>query len=199
MKIILTFLILGVFTLALLQGADIDKKAPDFTLHDFEGDKHTLSQYKGKYVVLEWVNFGCPFVKKHYDSGNMQYLQSKYKLKDVVWLTICSSAEGKAGYYSNEELGKVLKMKKFAGTGYLVDTDGKVGKMYNAKTTPHVFVIDPKGVLIYTGAVDDIRSTKIEDIKKATNYIAASLENSIAGKPVEVKTTTSYGCGIKYK
>jgi len=199
MKIVLTFLILGVFTLALVQGADIDKKAPDFTLHDFEGNKHTLSQYKGKYVVLEWVNYGCPFVKKHYDSGNMQYLQSKYKLKNVVWLSICSSAEGKAGYYSNEELGKVLKTKKFAGTGYLVDEDGKVGKMYNAKTTPHVFVIDPKGVLIYAGAVDDIRSTKIEDIKKATNYIAASLENSMAGKPVEVKTTTSYGCGIKYK
>ncbi|RMH69040.1 MAG: thioredoxin family protein [Gemmatimonadetes bacterium] len=176
----------------------IDAPAPDFTLTDATGKTYSLSDFKGKYVVLEWVNFGCPFVRKHYDTNNMQQLQKTYTEKGVVWLAICSSAKGKQGYYSGDELTKQLKKEKFAGTAYLIDEDGTVGKLYSAKTTPHMYVIDPDGNLIYMGAIDSMPSAKKEDVKSATNYVAAALDAAMEGMPVETKATKAYGCSVKY-
>lgn len=177
----------------------VDKPAPDFTLVDTNGKKHSLSDYKGKFVVLEWVNFGCPFVKKHYNSGNMQNLQKMYTKKGVVWLTICSSAPGKQGYYEGGEINAILEKKKAAPTAYLLDPEGTVGKMYGAKTTPHMYVINPEGLLIYAGGIDDKRSTRLKDVETAHNYVKAALDAAMAGKPVPTKTATPYGCSVKYK
>lgn len=176
----------------------IDKPAPDFTLKDTEGKKHSLSDYKGKYVVLEWINFGCPFVKKHYESGNMQMLQKKYTEKDVVWLSICSSAPGKEGHHSAEEIEKQLKEWEAAQTAYLIDEKGKVGRMYGAKTTPHMFIINPEGNLIYAGGIDDIPSTDTDDIAKAKNYVAAALDAAMSDKEIADQSTKPYGCSVKY-
>lgn len=178
--------------------AEIDKKAPDFKLKDTNGKEHSLSDFKGKYVVLEWNNFGCPFVKKHYNSKNMQQLQKKYTGKDVVWLTINSSAPGKEGYFSSEELNKKIKEQGASMTAYLVDEKGTVGKMYGAKTTPHMYVINPEGTLIYAGGIDNIASTDTDDVKKATNFVSAALDASMSGKKVETKTSQPYGCSVKY-
>jgi peroxiredoxin len=178
---------------------EIDKPAPDFTLTDTEGKAQTLSAHRGEYVVLEWTNFDCPFVRKHYDTGNMQKLQKSFAEKGVVWFRICSSAEGKQGFYSAEEINEKLAAEKSKSAGYLIDSDGAVGRKYGAKTTPHMFVVDPEGILIYAGGIDDKPSTKTADVKAATNYVAAALENSLNGKPVAVRTSTPYGCSVKYK
>lgn len=178
--------------------AVIDEKAPDFKLTGIDGKSYSLAQYKGKYVVLEWNNFDCPFVKKFYGSGTMQNLQKEYVEKGVVWLTICSSAEGKQGYYEVDALTAMTSERKLSSTAYLRDPDGKVGKLYGAKTTPHMFVVNPEGVLIYVGAIDDKPSADPEDIAAAQNYVTASLNLAMAGKPVEVKSTASYGCSVKY-
>jgi peroxiredoxin len=179
--------------------AEIDKPAPEFTLVDIEGRKHGLSAYEGKFVVLEWNNWDCPFVKKHYNSKNMQNLQKRYGDKEVVWLTICSSAPGKQGYYEAEDHQKRFDKTSSAATAYLLDPDGDVGRRYGAKTTPHMFVIDPKGVLIYAGAIDDKKSTNPDDVKGATNYVSASLDAAMSGGAVETKSTAPYGCSVKYK
>ena len=191
--------ILLILSIVLVQAASLDKAAPNFTLKDFNGKTHSLSDYKGKYVVLEWVNFGCPFVKKHYNSGNMQALQKKYTDKDVVWLSICSSAEGKQGYYTAKDLAKILKEQGLNSTAYLLDESGEVGKLYDAKTTPHMYIINPEGNLIYVGAIDDKRSTDVADVKTANNYVTSVLDDCLAGKKVESKATTPYGCSVKYK
>jgi len=181
------------------QVATVGEVAPGFTLMDTEGAKHALKDYAGHYVVLEWVNFGCPFVKKHYDSENMQALQTAFTGKEVVWLSICSSAPGKQGYFEGDELKKEVKAHGSKATAYLADADGTVGKMYGAKTTPSMYVIDPKGVLIYAGAIDDKPSTDKSDIKGANNYVRAALDAAMAGKQVETTVTKSYGCSVKYK
>jgi peroxiredoxin len=178
--------------------AAIDQKAPDFSLAGIDGKTYKLSDFKGKYVVLEWNNLDCPFVKKHYGSGNMQALQKKYTDKGVVWLTICSSAQGKQGYYEPAALQEMTKERKLASTAYLRDADGTVGKEYGAKTTPSMYVVAPDGNLIYAGAIDDKPSTDPNDIPGANNYVAACLDASLAGKPVATHTTVSYGCGVKY-
>jgi len=178
--------------------AEIDKKAPDFKLKDTNGKEHSLSDFKGKYVVLEWNNFGCPFVKKHYNSKNMQQLQKKYTGKDVVWLTINSSAPGKEGHFSSEELNKKIKEQDANMTAYLIDEKGTVGKTYGAKTTPHMYIVNPEGTLVYAGGIDDIASTDTDDIKKAKNYVAAALDAAMAGKKIETKTSQPYGCSVKY-
>lgn len=178
--------------------AEIDKPAPDFTLSAIDGKKHSLSDYRGKFVVLEWNNPDCPFVKKHYNSGNMQKLQKTFGEKGVVWLTVCSSAPGKQGYYESSELAKMYESGTFASSAYLQDPTGEVGRTYGAKTTPHMYVIDPEGVLIYAGAIDDKKSTRPADIEGSTNYVQACLDAAMAGKEVAVKTTTPYGCSIKY-
>lgn len=178
--------------------ATIDMPAPNFSLMDADGAKHSLSDFKGKTVVLEWVNFDCPFVKKHYNSGNLPSLQSAFTEKGVVWLSICSSAPGKQGNFAGEALKERMGADKWHGTAYLIDADGTVGKMYEAKTTPHMFVIDKEGVLRYMGAIDDTPSTDVDDIEGANNYVVSALNNLIAGKAVETKATKSYGCSVKY-
>lgn len=178
--------------------AAIHQKAPDFTLPGIDGKTYKLSDFSGKYVVLEWNNFDCPFCKKYYGSGTMQALQKRFVDKGVVWLTICSSAPGKQGYYSASDLKLMVSERKLASTAYLRDPDGKVGREYGAKTTPHMFVIDPRGTLIYAGAIDDKPSTNPADLKEAKNYVAACLDAAMAGKPVDPATTASYGCSVKY-
>lgn len=176
----------------------IGKNAPQFTLTDVNGVEHSLKNYQGKYVVLEWVNYDCPFVKKHYNSGNMQMLQKKYTEKGVVWLAINSSAPGKQGNFTSKEILKRSKEHGAAFSAYLVDADGRVGKWYGAKTTPHMFIVDPNGKLAYAGGIDDIKSTKVADVEKATNYVAAALDAALSGKRIETAITKPYGCSVKY-
>ena len=175
-----------------------NKPAPDFSLTDIKGQTKSLSEYRGKFVVLEWTNYDCPFVKKHYSSGNMQSLQREYTQKGAVWLSICSSAQGKQGHYSPAEWAKLVVDRKSAATAVLLDGNGKVGRLYGAKTTPHIFIIDPKGILIYQGAIDSIASTDSSDIPKATNYVRQTLNEALTGKPVTMAQTDSYGCSVKY-
>lgn len=183
------------------QAADavVGEKAPDFELSDTNGDSHKLSDFQDEYVVLEWLNHDCPFVRKHYDSGNMQELQKKYTDADVVWLSICSSAPGKQGHYEPEAANKLTVEKKALPTAVLVDEEGTVGRLYGAKVTPHMYVIDPEGTLIYQGAIDDIPSPRKEDVAKANNYVAAALDASMAGEPVARTSSKAYGCSVKYK
>jgi hypothetical protein len=180
-------------------GAKVDEPAPAFTLKDAAGKAHSLADYKGKLVVLEWVNFGCPFVRKHYDSGNMQRLQQMAAGKGVIWLSICSSAPGKQGYFEGSELNDKIAAERSAAIAYLVDADGSVGRAYEAKTTPHMFIVDRSGMLIYAGGIDDVASTRQEDIAGATNYVQKGLESALNGKPLETKTSKPYGCSVKYK
>ena len=175
-----------------------NEPAPDFTLQDTNGKPQKLSGYKGKFVVLEWVNHDCPFVKKHYDSGNMQKLQEEYTKKDVVWLSINSSAEGKEGHISPEEWNRLTEEKKAKPIAVLLDPDGAVGKTYGAKTTPHMFVINPDGVLIYQGAIDSIASVDQGDVIKAQNYVKDVLDQAVLGQSIAVSDTKSYGCSVKY-
>jgi len=174
--------------------------APDFSLTDLDGKAQKLSDYKGKIVVLEWNNPDCPFVKKHYDkSGNLPALQKSATADGVIWLTINSGATGnQGGDYSAAQLKAYLQKNHAAPTAYLSDHDGKVGHLYNAKTTPHLFVITPEGILAYEGAIDSIRSAEPSDIAKATNYLTAALTAVKAGKPVEKANTEPYGCSVKY-
>jgi hypothetical protein len=175
------------------------KLAPDFSLQGTDGKTYVLKDLRGKYVVLEWVNHGCPFVKKHYDSGNMQALQKKWTERGVVWLSVCSSAEGKQGYHSASDWKVVNVERRAAATAVLLDEPGAVGKLYGAKTTPHMFVIDPKGRLIYQGAIDNKPSADPEDVKGAWNFVSAALEEGMAGRKVTTPSTKAYGCSVKYK
>jgi glutathione peroxidase-family protein len=176
----------------------VGKQAPDFTLKAADGETHSLSDFEGKYVVLEWLNFGCPFVQKHYGSGNMQQLQETYTDKGVVWLSIVSSAEGKQGYYPPNEM--VAQKKKHNGnmTAILMDTSGEVGQTYGAQTTPHMYVINPDGELIYRGGIDDKPTTDEADIEGAKNYVKMALNAAMNGEEVPVKTAQPYGCSVKY-
>ncbi len=177
---------------------EVGAAAPDFTLKDSNGVEHSLSDFKGKYVVLEWVNYGCPFVKKFYKVGAMQSIQKKYTGKDVVWLSICSSAPGKQGYMTPDEANEANATNGHAGTAYLIDEDGTVGKMYGARTTPHMYIVNPDGSLGYQGAIDSVKSSKSADIETATNYVTEYLDLVMNGKAATTTTTRSYGCGVKY-
>ena len=175
MKTLITSL-LAIASVTIAQAApEIGGKAPDFSLTDTNGKTQTLSQYKGRYVVLEWTNPDCPFVHKHYDSGNMQKLQKEFTAKGVVWLSINSSAEGKQGSYTPDQWNQIIKERHATPTAILLDKGGTVGTAYGAKTTPHMFVINPDGNLIYDGAIDSIASPDQADIPKATNYVQAAL------------------------
>jgi len=179
-------------------GPVLGETAPNFTLNDLDGKPVELASFKGKYVVLEWTNYDCPFVKKHYSSGNMQALQDKNVAEGVIWLTINSSAEGKQGNFLPAKWKELAAERKSSPTAILLDPDGKVGQLYMAKTTPEMFVIDPNGSLIYMGAIDDKSSTNVEDIKTAKNYVQQALDEAKALKPVSVPITRSYGCSVKY-
>jgi len=178
--------------------ATVRQPAPDFTLQGSDGKQHSLSEYKGKYVVLEWTNPNCPFVHKFYDSGTMQALQTKETARGVVWLRINSGAVGHDGYQTASDLTSYAKENHVAATVSLMDPDGTVGHMYGARTTPDMYVIDPKGVLIYAGGIDNKPSTDAADIATAKNYVAAALKESMAGEPVATPTARPYGCSVKY-
>ena len=177
----------------------VGAKAPEFSLPDASGKTHQLSDFKGKYVVLEWFNPECPFVKKHYGSDNMQKLQQEFTSKGVVWLTIDSNAPGTEGNLSPDAAQKILNSWKTRQTALLLDPDGKVGKAYGAKNTPQMFIISPEGKVVYQGAIDSKASPNPADIPNSTNYVKAALEESMAGKPVSNPTTKPYGCSVKYK
>ncbi|MBM4247599.1 MAG: thioredoxin family protein [Deltaproteobacteria bacterium] len=176
----------------------VGQPAPAFTLSGTDGRPHSLAEYAGKYVVLEWLNHDCPFVRKHYVGGNMQRLQKKWTGRDVVWLSINSSAPGKQGNYPPEEANELTSDKGAAPTAVLLDPDGTVGRAYGAKTTPHMFVVDPKGVLIYAGGIDDKPSTDPADVGAARNHVDHALTEALDGKPVTVAASTPYGCSVKY-
>ena len=176
----------------------VGSKAPEFSLPDAKGKTHSLGEYKGKYVVLEWFNPECPFVKKHYGSGNMQKLQQDFTTKGVVWLTIDSSAPGTEGSLTPEQASGTINSWKTHQTALLLDPDGKAGRTYGAKNTPHMFVINPEGKIVYEGAIDSKATTNPADIPNSTNYVKAALDEAMAGKPVSTATTKPYGCSVKY-
>lgn len=177
---------------------EIGKPAPDFTLKDAAGKTHSLADLKGKTVVLEWVNYGCPFVKKHYGSKNMQTLQKDAIDKGVVWLAICSSAPGKQGHLPADQVEATNKTQGSNVSAYLLDEDGTVGKLYEAKTTPEMFIINKDGVLVYKGAIDSKADPNPESIASSTNYVKVALDEVLVGKPVSTSSTKPYGCSVKY-
>jgi peroxiredoxin len=178
--------------------AIVGEPAPAFTATDDRGATHSLADYQGKFVVLEWHNNGCPYVKKHYNGGHMQALQKEWTAKGVVWLTVISSAPGKQGYVTAEESRAYMTEKGGAQTAVLLDPTGAVGHLYDAKTSPHMFVIDPRGVLVYNGAIDDKPTPDPADLAGATNYVSQALTEAMAGKPVATPTSRPYGCSVKY-
>jgi peroxiredoxin len=183
---------------AAFANAPAGQNAPDFNVTDLAGKPVSLADYRGKTVVLEWHNFGCPFVQKHYRSGNMQALQKKYA-GDVVWLAVNSTTRIASDYTEPAKLAGQLRDFGAAPARYLMDDPGAMGHAYGAKTTPHMFIIDAAGKVVYNGAIDDKRSTNVEDVKGAKNYVVAALDEIKAGKPVSVSTTTPYGCTVKYR
>jgi peroxiredoxin len=173
--------------------------APDFTGTDTHGQAHKLSDFRGKYVVLEWTNNGCPYTQKHYNSGNMQALQKEWTAKGVVWLTVLSSAPGQQGYMTASAENAYMTREHADPTAALLDPTGTIGHEYEAKTTPHMFVIDPSGRLIYDGAIDDHPTTDLGDIKESKNYVSEALTEALAGRQVAVSYTRPYGCSVKYQ
>ncbi len=176
----------------------VGEQAPSFAVKDSKGREHKLSEYSGKYIVLEWHNQGCPFVQKHYDTGNMQKLQKEWTAKGVVWFTVISSAPGKQGYVTGPQADAYVSEKKAVPTAVLLDASGTMGRAYSAKTSPHMIIINPKGVVIYNGAIDDKPTTEKSDVPGARNYVTAALTEAMAGKAVTTPTSAPYGCSVKY-
>ena len=185
-------------TAPLLSAVNVGEAAPKFTAAASNGKTFRLSDFRGKYVVLEWHNNGCPYVRKHYNSGNMQRLQREWTSRGVVWLTVISSAPGKQGYVTASEENAYLKQASAAPTAVLLDPAGTLGHLYDAKTTPHIFIINPKGALIYNGAIDDRPTTDLADVNAAKSYVSIALEEATSGKPVSTPTSRPYGCSVKY-
>ena len=183
---------------AVAYSAKVGDPAPAFAGTDTKGTVHRLSDFKGKFVVLEWHNQGCPYVKKHYGSGNMQRLQKAWTAKGVVWLTIISSAPGTQGHVTAQQADAYAREQQAAPTAVLLDPSGEIGRAYDAKTTPHMFVIDPTGRLIYNGAIDDKPTTDTADVTTAQNYVSAALSAAMAGQPVATAASKPYGCSVKY-
>jgi peroxiredoxin len=178
--------------------ATIGQQAPEFTGKDSQGKMISLADYRGKYVVLEWTNRDCPYTKKQYDSGNMQALQKEWTAKGVVWLTVLSSAQGEQGYLDADQENAQMARMHAHPTAAILDPSGQIGRLYGAKTTPHMFVIDPRGKLIYDGAIDDKPTTDLADVKGAKNYVSAALTEAMGGQAVQVASTRPYGCSVKY-
>ena len=191
---VVTPLVMALSTLA----ARVGEPAPNFTATDSNGKTHSLSSYRGKFVVLEWHNQGCPYTQKHYDSGNMERLQKEWTQKGVVWFTVISSAPGAQGYVTAEQENVYMRRMNAAPTAALLDPTGDLGHLYGAKTTPHMFIINPDGVLIYDGAIDDKPTPDQADIPTSTNYVSLALSEAMAGKPVSTPTSRPYGCSVKY-
>lgn len=178
--------------------ATVGQPAPAFTATDASGKTVSLADFKGKTVVLEWVNPGCPFVQKHYGAANMQGTQKEATAKGVVWLAINSTAADAGDYLPPAEMAKWMQQQKAAATATLMDADGKVGRAYGARTTPHMYIVDPAGKLVYAGGIDDKATANPADIPRSTNYVKAALNESLAGKPITQANTRPYGCSIKY-
>lgn len=186
------------FAATLHAAVETGAPAPEFTLTDTTGTEHSLSDFAGKYVILEWTNHECPFVVKHYASGNMQSLQQAMTEDGAVWLQINSADKGKQGYLPPAEAEALRESQGVQSTAMLLDTSGDVGRAYGARTTPHMYLIDPAGTLVYQGAIDSIKSTRASDIPNSENYVLSAYESAKAGEPIENATTVPYGCGVKY-
>jgi len=181
-----------------LAAPSIGRPAPAFAGVDTNGKTHTLSDYEGKIVVLEWTNHDCPYVMKHYGSNNMQALQKQATADGVVWLTVISSAPGKQGHVSPAQANQIAAERGAGPTAILLDPEGIIGRAYDARTTPHMYVIDSKGMLVYMGGIDDRPTTDRADVEGAKNYVAAALADVSAGKNVQTPTSRPYGCSVKY-
>lgn len=187
------------FTAPLVWAAGVGQPAPDFALPDTSGKPVRLSDFKGKTVVLEWTNPGCPFVRKHYESGNMGATQKLARDQGVVWLSINSTEKASADYLEPPRLAAWLAERQGMASAVLMDEDGRVGRAYDARTTPHMYIVNPQGVLVYAGAIDSIPSARPADIDKATNHVKVALGDIAAGRPLATPVTRAYGCSIKYK
>ena len=198
MPIGVSLFLISLFSSVALANVEVGQQAPNFTLNDSQEESISLSSFNQDIVVLEWTNHECPYVGKHYGSHNMQTLQKQYGAKQVIWLSIISSAPGKQGYVEPAEARRLTVSRDASPYAVLFDPEGKVGKMYGATNTPHMFVID-KGRIAYMGGIDSIRSADPDDIPQARNHVAAALDELLAGKPVSVPVSRPYGCGVKYK
>ena len=206
MKKLLTLLSITILAVVLInatnetdrEGAVVGERAPDFSVVDAHGNVHSLSDFEGQYVILEWLNHGCPFVRKHYDGNNMQEMQKRYTEKGVVWLSVVSSAPGTQGYMEPDETLKTMEEKNAAPTAILLDVDGTMGRAYDARVTPHMYIINPEGIVEFNGAIDDKPTARARDLEGAHNYVDAAMTSLLNGEPVEVTTNTPYGCTVKY-
>ena len=178
--------------------ATIGQSAPAFTAMDTSGKPVSLADFKGKHVVLEWVNPGCPYVQKHYDSQNMQGTQAEATAKGVVWLAVNSTAADHGDYKAPAALAQWMQGQKAKATSTLMDADGKLGRAYGARSTPHMYIVNPAGTLVYAGAIDSKPTSNPADIAGATNHVKVALNESLAGKPISVPSTRAYGCSVKY-
>lgn len=178
--------------------AKVGEPAPAFSLSGADGKAHALADYKGKHVVLEWTNHECPYVKKHYGSGNMQALQKEFTGKGVTWLSVITGAEGKQGVVAPSEAQKLTTSRGAAPTAVLFDPTGETGRAYGAKTTPHLYIVNPEGKLIYAGGIDSIASSDSDDIAQATPYVKVALNEALSGKAITTPVTKPYGCSVKY-
>ena len=190
---------LGTLAAGVAPNPEIGQPAPAFTLPDTRGTEHSLEQYKGQWVVLEWTNYGCPYVNKHYTSGNIPGQQQKWRDRGVVWLAVVSSAPGEQGYYAGEAMDVQSERMGSNASAVLLDPEGTVGRMYDARTTPHMFVIDPEGTLVYMGGIDDVPTPRTSDLARATQLVDVALEQATAGQPVSTPTARPYGCNVKYR
>jgi len=177
----------------------VAQSAPAFSGMDTNGKQQSLADYKGKLVVLEWTNHECPYVGKHYRSTNMQAIQKDVAAAGGVWLTIISSEPGSQGFVSPAQANELTKSRGAAPSAVILDPDGIIGRAYDARVTPHMYIIDPKGTLVYMGGIDSIRSTNLDDVPKAKPYVRDALKELASGKPISAPTTSAYGCTIKYK
>ena len=191
-------LILPALAIGSAHAATVGQAAPDFSALDALGKSHKLSDFKGKHVVLEWTNPGCPFVVKHY-GGNMQALQKEFTSKGVVWLSVNSTSKEAADYLVPAKLMAWKAEKNGSASAVLMDESGSIGRLYSAKTTPHMYIVSPQGVLVYAGAIDSVPSARTEDIKTATNFVRQGLNEALSGKAISMPSTRAYGCSVKYK
>jgi len=198
MKQLLVATLLACAASAALAAATVGQPAPTFTATDTSGKTVSLADFKGKHVVLEWVNPGCPYVVKHYSSANMQGTQKDATAKGVVWLSINSTATEHGDYRAPAAMAQWMQSQKAAATATLMDADGKVGRAYGARTTPHMYIVDPKGTLVYAGAIDSKPTSNPADVASATNHVKVALSEALAGKAISQPTTRAYGCSIKY-
>ena len=200
MKLSQTMLLslLAAISLTTHAAVNVGQPAPDFTGVDSNGKQHSLSQYKGKTVVLEWTNHDCPYVKKHYNSGNMQALQKDATANGIVWLSIISSRPGKQGHVSGKQANELTASRNASPTAVILDESSEIGLLYGAKTTPHMYIVDKSGQLVYMGGIDNTPSKDEDDIPKSKNYVRTALDEMAAGQAIKESITRPYGCSVKY-